>query len=61
MYPGVGKREAHSARSASLTLFFRAEQVLYIRDWGGRMGVGPTRWELIIGILDSPRVKGIVR
>jgi len=25
LYPGVGKREAHSVRSVSLTLFFRAE------------------------------------
>ena len=28
---------------------------------GGRVGVGQTWWELIMGILDSPRVKGIVR
>ena len=26
--------------------------------WEG--GVGKTRWELIMGILDSPRVKGVV-
>jgi len=34
--------------------------VLSIKDWGGRLGAEHTRWELIIGILDSPRVKGIV-
>jgi len=47
--------------SASLTLFLRAEYVLSIRDCGGRLGAGHMRWELIMGILDSPRVKGIVR
>ena len=25
------------------------------------MGVGPPRWGFIIGILDNPRVKGILR
>ena len=35
--------------------------MLSIRDWGGRVGGGHTRWELIIGLLDSQSVKGIVR
>jgi len=35
--------------------------VLSIRDWDGREGAAKTKWELIMGILDSPRVKGIVR
>jgi len=47
--------------SASLTLFFRAEYVLSIRDCGGRLGKIPgTRCAFIIGILDRPPVKAIV-
>ena len=59
--PWGREKEAHSTRRFSLTLFFRAEKVLSIRDSSGRTEAGHTRWELIMGILDSPRVKGIVR
>ena len=46
---------------ASLTLFFRAEYVLSIRDCGGRLGVTQgTRCAFIMGTLDRPPVKAIV-
>jgi len=35
--------------------------VLSIRAAGGRVSVGGTRWEFIMGILESPCVKGIVQ
>jgi len=43
-----------------MILFFTAEYVLSIKDRGGVVGAGETRCELIMSILDSPRVKGIV-
>ena len=47
--------------SASLTLFFRAEYLLSIRDCGGRLWkTSGTRGALIIGILERPPVKAIV-
>jgi len=47
--------------SASLTIFFRAEYVLSIRDCGGRCGetLG-TRCAFIMGTLARPPVKVIV-
>jgi len=46
---------------ASMTLFFRTEYVLVIRDGGGRRAESSgTRSVLIVGIRDKPRVKGIV-
>jgi len=47
--------------SASLTLFFRAEYVLVIRDCGGRRAeTSGTRFPFIMGILDRPPVKAAV-
>jgi len=46
---------------ASLTLLFRTEYLLVIRDGGGRTAESSgTRSVLILGIQDKPRVKGIV-
>ena len=47
--------------SAALTLFFRGEYVLSIRDCGGRLGkTSGTRCVFIIGVLEGPPVKAIV-
>jgi len=47
--------------SASLTLSFRAQFVLNIRDFGGRrVAISGTRCELMIGSLDRPPVKAMV-
>jgi len=49
-YPDVGRRSGNSARSASLTLFCRAEKVLAIRDGGRVEGAEEIRCELIMGV-----------
>ena len=58
---GGGNSRDQSSMSASLTLFFRAEYVLSIRDCGGRLGkTSGNRCALIMGTLESPPVKAIV-
>jgi len=58
---GGGNSRDQSSMSASLTLFFRAEYVLSIRNCGGRLGkTSGTRCALIIRTLERPPVKAIV-
>jgi len=56
-----GTSRVQSSMSASLTLFFRAEYVLTIRDCRGRLGKSSgTSWAFLIGIQERPPVKVIV-
>ena len=58
---GGGNSQDQSSMSATLTLFFRAEYMLSIRDCGGMLAeTSGTRYALIIGILYSPPAKAIV-